>query len=280
MHTQAPAPGTDEQPYILGTDQLELDRLRTQHQVWLGRMLSFCELAKLQAGHTVLDLGCGPGYTSMDLARIVGPSGRIIARDQSRPFLSHLEQETRRLGLQNIEVSHGPAESLDLPDNTLDAVYTRWLLCWLDDPGSVVQRLARALKPGGAVLMQEYLDWASMSIIPDSVIFNRMVDACMNGWRESNITINITREIPNIARACGLSIEHFQPQERIGRVGSLEWQWMDGFYASYLPRLVQRGLFDAADHEAFKQEWQQRAADGDSFVCTPMMADVILRKPA
>ncbi len=282
MTTQNPskaATSEDDRTYILGTDQRELDRLRTQHQVWVSRMLSLCERAEIHAGHVVLDLGCGPGYASMDLARVVGQTGRVIARDQSRPFLAFLNAESKRRGLDNIEISHGPAEDIALGPGSIDACYARWLFCWLDDAQAMLQRVADALKPGGVVLMQEYLDWATMSILPDSDIFNRMVDACMNAWRVGGVTINITRHLPEMANAAGLKIEHFQPQERLGRIGSLEWQWMDGFYASYLPRLVERGLFDPVDHEAFQAEWRSRTKDGRSFVCTPMMADVILRKP-
>jgi SAM-dependent methyltransferase len=74
---------TKEHEYILGTDRDELRRLELQHEVWLADARAICTRAGFAPGHTLLDLGCGPGYASFELAHIVGPTGKIIARDKS-----------------------------------------------------------------------------------------------------------------------------------------------------------------------------------------------------
>ena len=68
---------TDEAEYILGTDHDEASRLRFQHEAWVRHAHALWERAGLRAGDVVIDLGCGPGYTSFDLARVVGPEGPI-----------------------------------------------------------------------------------------------------------------------------------------------------------------------------------------------------------
>src|SRR5688572_11013066 len=153
--------------YILGTDREELERLRFQHQVWVKEAYALFEEAGLRAGQRVLDLGCGPGYTTFELAHVVGPRGRVIARDVSARFLAALERERARLGLPQVEPSLGPVEELALPDGALDAAYARWLFCWLADPLPALQRVARALKPGGVLCLQEYVDWGAMRLMPD-----------------------------------------------------------------------------------------------------------------
>src|SRR5437867_12465873 len=108
---------TDE--YILGTDAEELERLRFQHQAWVKEAYELFERADLGAGDAVLDLGCGPGYTTIELADVVGPGGRVIARDVSARFLATLERECKRLGLAHVEPSLGTVEELALADESL-----------------------------------------------------------------------------------------------------------------------------------------------------------------
>jgi ubiquinone/menaquinone biosynthesis C-methylase UbiE len=267
-----------EGDYILGTDREELERLGFQHEVWVKEQHALLERAGLRAGQSVLDLGCGPGFTSLELAAFVGPGGRVVARDQSRPFVEHLKRECERRGLLQIEPSLGPVEELSLAPASLDALYSRWLLCWLPDPAGVLERVTRALRSGGVVLLQEYLDWGAKKLVPRSASHDRVVEACMRSWREGGATIDLAEHVHALSNRAGLALEHFRPIARLGRVGSMEWRWLDGFYRSYLPRLVARGLLEPGELAAFETEWKARAAEGTSYCVTPTMADVILRK--
>lgn len=58
--------------------------------------LDACEQQPDTVGQTLLDVGCGPGYTTLDLAEKVGPEGRVVGVDRSRRFLRHLETQTPR----------------------------------------------------------------------------------------------------------------------------------------------------------------------------------------
>jgi hypothetical protein len=138
--------------------------------------------------------------------------------------------------------------------------------------------VARALKPGGALLLQEYLDWGAMSLIPASAAFARVVEACLASWKAGGATIDFTRRVPELAAAHGFTVEHFAPRARLGMAGSLEWRWIDQFLREYLPKVETRGLLRADEREAWQREWEQRTAEGASWVTTPTVADVILRK--
>ena len=268
-----------EREYILGTDRVELDRLRNQHHAWIGQAYALFERAGLRAGQRVLDLGCGPGFTTVELARIVGPSGRVIALDESERFIAHLRAERERQALPQIEPRLGRAEALDLPSGSLDAAYARWLFCWLKEPAVVMRAVADALAPGGLLLLQEYLDWGAKKLVPRSAAHDRVVAACMASWPAGGATIDIGEHIPALAARCGLVLEHFRPIARLGAVGSLEWRWLTGFYESYLPRLVERALLQPRELQAWRRDWDERAAEGGSYVYTPTMVDAILRKP-
>jgi SAM-dependent methyltransferase len=264
--------------YLLGTDPAELERLRFQHLVWVGAAHELFERAGLAAGMHVLDLGCGPGFTTLELAHVVGPSGRVLAVDQSARFLGTLRQECLRLGLTQVESLRAPVETLALPAGSLDAAYARWLFCWLAEPADVLARVARALRPGGVLVLQEYVDWAAMQLFPRSAAFARGVEACMEGWREGGATIDFAAELPALAPRVGLVLEHLRPRARLGRAGSPEWRWLDQFYRLHGPRLVERGVLGADELTAWLREWDERTAAGTSWVATPTVADAILRK--
>jgi len=270
--------GTEAGEYILGTDAQEFERLRFQHQVWVEQLFALVARAGLRAGDVVLDLGCGPGFTSLELADVVGPQGRVIARDQSPRFIEFLRRECVRLGRNEIEPSLGPVEELVLADGALDGAYARWLFCWLADPGAVLERVARALRPGGVLLLHEYLDWGAMRLVPQGAAFARAVEACLASWREGGATIDFAERVPGLAPRAGLELVHIRPIARLGRAGSLEWRWLDEVFRTYLPKVVERGLLRPAELSAWTREWEERAAEDASFVATPTMAEVLLQK--
>jgi SAM-dependent methyltransferase len=272
------APPREADEYLLGTDAEELARLRFQHHVWLGPMHALLERAGLGAGAAVLDLGCGPGLTTLELARRVGACGRVVASDLSARFLASLRAECARQGCANVEARLGPVEELALADGSLDAAYARWLFCWLAEPLPVLARVARALRPGGVLLLQEYLDWGAMRLVPHGPAFARGVEACLASWKAGGATIDFAAELPALAPRAGLVLEHFCPRARLGPVGSPEWRWLDGFFRIYLPKVVERGLLQPAELAAWLREWEERAAAGGSFVLAPTMADAILRR--
>ncbi len=269
---------SDESEYILGTDPRELERLGEQHAAWVSRAYALFERAGLGPDQRVLDLGSGPGFTSFELARVVGPGGSVIARDVSARFLAFLEAEAERLRLPWIETSLGPLEGLDLEPGSIDAAYSRWVYSWLEDASAGIAPVARALAPGGALLLQEYLAWGSMKLLPREPAFDRAVEACLESWRVGGATIDVAEDIPELARGAGLRLEHFEPIARFGAPGSLVWRWADGFFHGYLPRLIEQELFGAADFEAFQAVWRERAASGHGVFFAPVLAEAILRK--
>src|SRR5439155_774220 len=77
-------------------------RLGLQHRVWRPRATDAWRRAGFTVGHTLIDLGCGPGYAALDLAEIVGATGRVVAIDRSRRFLDALGATARQRGLAHL----------------------------------------------------------------------------------------------------------------------------------------------------------------------------------
>ncbi len=271
---------TTAHEYILGADAVELARLRFQHKVWTRQMYAFLKRAGLRAGHAVLDLGAGPGYTTLELATIVGESGRVTAVDESADFLAYLRAECDRYDLRNVDIVQSKVESLDVEPGSIDFAYARWLLCWLGDPVDALRRASAFLKPGGALLLQEYLHWGAMRIIPDDPVVTAAIAACRKSWDVGRADMDIARRFPEIAPQIGLTLESFEPVARMGRVGSLEWRWVGTFLRDYLPKVAARGLYEEAEYPRFLERWRDLEAQGASYIFTPLMSEAILRKPA
>jgi SAM-dependent methyltransferase len=98
----------------------------------------------------VLDLGCGPGYTTHFLAETL-PGGRAVGLDHSEHFISLARQTvTQRVSFQVHDVTQVP-----FPTGPADLLYCRFLLTHLQDPEAVVARWMDQLRPGGLLLMEE-----------------------------------------------------------------------------------------------------------------------------
>jgi SAM-dependent methyltransferase len=120
----------DNREYALGANAAEIVRLGVQHRLWSAAAFALWERAGLRAGHTVLDIGCGPGYTSFDLAGVVTASGRVVAVDQSELFIEHLKQRRQLSGDTTIDARVGRSESRF--DKETRRAYQRWVLCQKD----------------------------------------------------------------------------------------------------------------------------------------------------
>ena len=266
---------TSEQEYVLGTDDEELARLGLQHELWREVALTGWARGGFGTGQELLDVGCGPGYATFDLARLVGPHGRVLAVDMSQRFVNHLNAQRELRGVGNVTAQVSNVEELDLPTAIFDGAFARWVLCFVSSPEAVVKGVARALKPGGTFVVQDYCHYEGVSIGPWADVFERVFRAVAETWRVRGGNPNVGSEVPAVMDHCGLEVREINPIARIARPGSALWQWPDSFFRNYLPTLVELGGITEAERVAFEDEWRARAADPAAFFATPPMVEVV-----
>lgn len=270
---------TEEQAYLLGTDQTELMRLGFQHRVWAAESASGWQQAGFSQGQKILDLGCGPGFASVDLAYIVGDQGQVLAVDESARFIAHLQRRSKREGLANIETLVSRVEDLELEANSLDGIHVRWLLCFLDQGQKLIKRLARALRPGGTLLLFDYFDYRAFSLAPRSEPLDRIVEAIQTSWRQSSGTLDVQGDAGQWCAQAGLDVLSIENKSNTARPGSLKWRWPEVFLRGYLPHLEQAELIDADTVAAFWADWSQREQTDGSYLILPPLLEIIARKP-
>jgi SAM-dependent methyltransferase len=265
--------------YLLGSTDEELERLGFQHRVWSEQAFSLWEIAGFGRGQSLLDLGCGPGFATLDLAHLVGPQGRVIAFDASQEYLDYLTRQARAQGLENIETIQGDIHDIELPAASLDGVYARWLFCFATDPEAVLKRLARAMGPGAALAVTDYFNYRAFTFAPRSSILDQVVSAVETAWKQYGGDLAIQGRMPGMMLEAGLRIGHLRQWSRIARPGSALWNWPAMFFRSFLPSLVEMDLVSAEDEKKFWEEWEQRSQDPAAFLCIPPMFDVVGTKP-
>ncbi|KAF9363556.1 hypothetical protein BGX34_003847 [Mortierella sp. NVP85] len=103
---------------------------------------------------SILDVGCGPGSISVDMARLV-PKGRVVGIDYSSDLLNEACALAIQQGVTNVEFQVGDIHALDFPDNTFDVVHVHQVLQHIADPVQALREMKRVAKPGGIVAARE-----------------------------------------------------------------------------------------------------------------------------
>lgn len=109
----------------------------------------------IQVGETLLDIGCGAGMDLLLAAKRVGPSGRAIGVDMTPEMRERARTSARTLGLIQVEVQAGDAETLPVEDASVDAVLSNGVLNLVPDKRKAYAEIARVLRPGGRLLMAD-----------------------------------------------------------------------------------------------------------------------------
>jgi len=140
--------------YALGYTNAEHDRLIRQSTLIAPFTEQLFREAGIGTGQRVLDLGSGLGDVSMAVARLVGPSGKVVGIERDANSISRARERVVAVGFCN--VSFTQADVTDLADDEpFDAVVGRFILMFLPDPLSVLRSVVRLLRPGGVLAFQE-----------------------------------------------------------------------------------------------------------------------------
>jgi SAM-dependent methyltransferase len=111
----------------------------------------------LRAGMTVLELGPGTGYFSVEAGRLLGAGGRLVCIDIQRPMLTDLHDRLTAAGVANAHPVLGDAHHLPLADASVDVAFLVTVLGEIPDRPQGLMELRRVLKPGGTLSITEHL---------------------------------------------------------------------------------------------------------------------------
>jgi arsenite methyltransferase len=112
-------------------------------------------LGRVEAGETVLDLGCGAGTDLLIAAQMAGPEGRAIGVDMTPAMLERARESAVAMGLGNVELVQCMIESVAVADASVDVVISNGVLDLVPDKDAVFGEIDRVLRPGGRLQLAD-----------------------------------------------------------------------------------------------------------------------------
>ncbi|HET6641515.1 MAG TPA: class I SAM-dependent methyltransferase [Nitrososphaeraceae archaeon] len=155
------------------------------------------ELAGIKPGDTVLDIATGIGDPAIDAARIVQPTGRVLAVDQSQRRLATARRRAKEQGLENlIEFIESDVEIMEFPSSKFNAILSKWGLMFFADLERLLSRILDALLPDrGGVFVAAV--WSKPEKVPSmkipSLVLDRLevppLPTAVNPFRLSDMSV-------------------------------------------------------------------------------------------
>ena len=226
-------------------------------------------LPRLRPGMRLLDVGCGPGTITMDLADLVGPTGRVTALERTEDALDLARAEAQRRGTANVELVAGDVLALDLPDDSFDVVHAHQVLQHVDDPVLALREMRRVCRPGGTVAVRDS-DYSAFTWFPAVPELDRWLEVYLQVARSNAAEPDAGRRLLSWANAAGFSEVtagsstwcYASPEDRAWWGGL----WADRVVGSALAeQAVERGVATAAELAEVAAGWRRWAAHDDGW---------------
>jgi SAM-dependent methyltransferase len=271
-------PAKPDRDYVLGTHDDELERLGLQHRVWREYVLDAWKRAGFTSGQTLLDLGCGPGYATVDLASVAGSSGTVIGIDRSRRFLDRLERVTGAEGTSPVETYEIELDTGNLPDRLVDGVWCRWVLAFLKNPRRMIEQIAGSVRPGGTFVSHEYFAYETWRFLPPSAELSEFVQTVIASWRATGGEPDLGLELPAWLGEAGFDIVEVRPLIHVLTPADEMWKWPTSFVSVASERWVELGTMTRERAEQIRQAITARERQPNALMITPGLLEVIARR--
>jgi SAM-dependent methyltransferase len=224
-------------------------------------------LPHLPPGDALLDVGCGPGTLTADLATRVAP-GRVLGVDVSAEVVAEAARHAADRGATNVEVRSGDVRELGLEPGSFDVVHAHQVLQHLRDPVGMLGAMAELTRPGGLVSVRES-DYPAMAWAPATPGLDRWLEVYMAVTQRNGARADAGRLLPAWARAAGLAEVGYTtstwtfatPEDRAW------WSdlWADRVVATtFAEQAVSYGVATEAELRDVSAAWRAWAADPDA----------------
>ncbi len=256
----------EDRDYVIDGGAAGRDRLRLLSDVMGPDNRALLDLVGIPAGARCIDLGCGGGDVTVELARAAGPKGGVIGVDMDAALLDIARRETSALGLGNVSFECRDATTWR-PSAPVDLVYARFLLTHLSDPSAVLRNARGYLRPGGLVVVED-IDFRGHFAEPACPALDRSV-----AWYSETVAnrggdANIGPRLPAMLRDAGFEdvrLRTFHPVAMNGGIKRLICVTLERIVTSVL----EDGLATPAELERTIAELETFARDPATILGGP-----------
>ncbi|GAB3799564.1 class I SAM-dependent methyltransferase [Micromonospora zhanjiangensis] len=229
-------------------------------------------LPHLTAGATLLDIGCGPGTLTADLAARVAP-GRVTAVEPDAAVLDLARAEVAGRARDTVDFVVADVHALRFADDSFDVVHAHQVLQHVADPVRALREMRRVCRPGGIVAARDS-DYAAFAWFPAVPALDEWLALYQRAARANGGEPNAGRRLKSWARAAGCtditataSIWCFSDEADRSWWGDM---WAHRIQESDLARqLVDSGAATRDDLRRIAAGWREWAADDDGWIVVP-----------
>jgi ubiquinone/menaquinone biosynthesis C-methylase UbiE len=215
----------------------------------------------------LLDIGCGPGTLTVDLARRVS-GGRVVGVDRSDEVLAQASAHASTNGV-HVEFRKGDVYGLDFPDSSFDIVHAHQVLQHLTDPVGALREMRRVVRPGGVVAIRDS-DYSCFSFAPLDPRLDRWLALYHAVTRRNGAEPDAGRFLKAWARAAGFRNVHASSSTwTFADADACAW-WGDLWaerceLSSFGKQAVEYGLSDATELSSLAAAFREWGAHPDAF---------------
>ncbi|KAI9714842.1 MAG: hypothetical protein M1820_000131 [Bogoriella megaspora] len=241
-------------------------------------------LPYIQPTSNILDIGCGPGTITCDLASLA-PQGTITGLDTSPSIITSAQDLATSRGLSNTVFRTGDANSLPFSDSTFDIVFAHQVLQHVGDPVGVLREMRRVTKPGGLVAARD-ADYKTFAWYPEPPALQKWGDLYQKVALTNGGQPNAGRRMHVWAREAGFGVEDtvkcgFDASWTYYGEAARDWgeSWSERCVSSDFARsALERGLATKEDLEEISQAYGEWAKAEDKVFSVPC-GEIICRVP-
>jgi len=249
-------------------DARHLDRIYDTAPVRLQRARTR-QLLDARPGDRVLDLGCGAGHLTTELAVEVGPDGRVIGLDQQAGMLASAAAKAEARALDNCSLVLADATSLPLGDNVCDRLVAVQVLEYVPDVAGALAEAHRVLAVGGRAVLVD-TDWRSCVWHTDDPT---RTEAVLHAWESHFVHPHLPAKLSGLAEASGFT------SAEVHALPLVETQTQTDTYslgmAATIERFVERHQPGLAD--GWREDVRSQALRGTYFFSLTRFAVVLTR---
>jgi ubiquinone/menaquinone biosynthesis C-methylase UbiE len=226
-------------------------------------------LPHLSRGLRLLDVGCGPGTITMDLAEVLGADGHVTALERTDEALDLARAEAARRGTDTVDFVTGDVTALDLPDAGFDVVHAHQVLQHVDDPVRALTEMRRVCRPGGLVAARES-DYGAFAWYPALPVLDRWLEVYVAVARSNDAEPDAGRRLLSWTRTAGFTdVTAGSSTWCFADVADRAWWgglWADRVEGSALARqAVDRGIATTTELAAIASGWREWAEHEDGW---------------
>jgi SAM-dependent methyltransferase len=221
-------------------------------------------------GIRCVDVGCGGGHVALDIARLIGPDGRVTGIDSDPKIIELARQDVTAAAAGNVELHAGDVRSFD--GGPFDLAYARFLFSHVSEPDAAFAHVRKLVAPGGRIVIEE-IDMSGSFCYPPDAAHDQFVELYVEVVRRGGGDANLGRRMPAMALAAGLSGVRwnvFQPVFADGPGKQMTAVTMDRIRSAALSH----GLSTDAESGAILARLRAFAADPGTLVALPRMVQV------